>query len=481
MPGNEGDSSSSTALSLLSGSTLLTVGAISDGQTLQRSGTTIAGATGVAPGGTASGDLSGTYPSPTVTQARGLRETAGPTTLTMGAVADGQFLTRSGSTIVGAAGGGIAGSTGSVDNSILRADGTGGATVQAGSGVTVSDAGVFAGGTWQGAVVAPLYGGGGTWRTVSTGTDTLVAGDGTVEYTVSCTITIAAASACRVGQFIRCVAVTAGITLTFARAGADTIDGGTANVAITPGTARAACGVTCQSSSAWGSVQPAVTWANRLKLYVSGGVAYAQMQVATDAALTVWADRGSPVAADSTTATLSGATATVAASTTTATPSATAWASWLINGSGGLSLTLNGQATILGAQYTGKPDISNAISGVGIFNDTPGSGAGVFAMLQEAGASDIYTRSQSNAAWTASAGQTGLTSVRAVCHISSDGMQQTGLATAEIAGGVFGSTFSGTAGVVTNLRVGLVFGRNGTTAGTATTTPIAYLSWGKVA
>jgi hypothetical protein len=55
-----------------------------------------------APTGAASGDLGGTYPSPTATQSRGLRETAGPTTLTMGAVADGQMLKRSGSTIVGA-------------------------------------------------------------------------------------------------------------------------------------------------------------------------------------------------------------------------------------------------------------------------------------------------------------------------------------------------------------------------------------------
>jgi hypothetical protein len=55
-----------------------------------------------APTGAASGDLGGTFPGPTVTQARGLRESAGPTTLTMGAVADGQVLKRSGSTIVGA-------------------------------------------------------------------------------------------------------------------------------------------------------------------------------------------------------------------------------------------------------------------------------------------------------------------------------------------------------------------------------------------
>lgn len=55
-----------------------------------------------APTGTATGDLGGSYPAPTVTQARGLRETSGPTTLTLGAVSDGQVLRRSGATIVGA-------------------------------------------------------------------------------------------------------------------------------------------------------------------------------------------------------------------------------------------------------------------------------------------------------------------------------------------------------------------------------------------
>lgn len=45
----------------------------------------------------------------TVVQARGLRETGGPTTLTMGAVADGEYLRRSGATVIGGPGGGGSG------------------------------------------------------------------------------------------------------------------------------------------------------------------------------------------------------------------------------------------------------------------------------------------------------------------------------------------------------------------------------------
>ena len=51
-----------------------------------------------APTGVASGQLGGTYPSPEV---RGLRESGGPTLLSMGAVTDGQLLSRSGTSIVG--------------------------------------------------------------------------------------------------------------------------------------------------------------------------------------------------------------------------------------------------------------------------------------------------------------------------------------------------------------------------------------------
>ena len=60
--------------------------------------------------------------------------------LTVGAIADGETLVRSGTTIVGSAGAGVGGSTGSTDNAILRADGTGGSTVK-GSAATVDDSG----------------------------------------------------------------------------------------------------------------------------------------------------------------------------------------------------------------------------------------------------------------------------------------------------------------------------------------------------
>lgn len=120
-----------------------------------------------APSGAAGGDLGGNYPNPTVTQARGLRESGG-TTLAISAVADGELLRRSGTSIIGAAIGTVvqaynallAAIAGLGSNGIIVRTGSSAAqarSIQGGSGVTVSNGdGVsgnptisFAGGTGQ--------------------------------------------------------------------------------------------------------------------------------------------------------------------------------------------------------------------------------------------------------------------------------------------------------------------------------------------
>jgi len=92
-----------------SGPTQLTIGAISTGQVLVRSGTTVVGQSGAAPTGSAGGDLAGSYPSPNVAA---FHETSGPTKLTIGAISAGQVLVRSGTTVVGQSGAAPTGSAG---------------------------------------------------------------------------------------------------------------------------------------------------------------------------------------------------------------------------------------------------------------------------------------------------------------------------------------------------------------------------------
>jgi hypothetical protein len=71
--------------------------------------TTVANMLSALGGAAVAGDLGGTSASPQVTQARGLRETSGPTTLAMGSVSNNQILVRSGSSIIGVTPSGLTG------------------------------------------------------------------------------------------------------------------------------------------------------------------------------------------------------------------------------------------------------------------------------------------------------------------------------------------------------------------------------------
>jgi hypothetical protein len=179
---------------------------------------------------------------------------------------------------------------------------------------TITTLGTISTGTWSATALLPLKGGSGTWRSTSSGTDTLVATDGTVEFGASCTVTLPAASACKIGQKINLVASVAGVVLTLTRAGSDTIDGGT-SVAITLPVVRGACGVVNQSSSAWGSVQPGSLAATAYECRLTGGSWFAYPQAWTG---TAWVDVGAGLALTVEAAgsyTTSGATITIPSGT----------------------------------------------------------------------------------------------------------------------------------------------------------------------
>lgn len=108
-----------------------------------------------------------------------IRETSGPTSLTLGAVADGEFLVRDGETIIGSAGGGGGAPTTSQYVTLATDAGLSNERVlTAGDGIKLTDGGAGGNLTVQagGVVGAPVVGGGGLTRWFEAGRVNATAG-----------------------------------------------------------------------------------------------------------------------------------------------------------------------------------------------------------------------------------------------------------------------------------------------------------------
>ena len=175
--------------------------------------------------------------------------------LPIGALAtptDGHVLTYDSGTatirLEAAAGGGIGGSTGATDNALLRANGTGGATLQD-SGITVADA---ASGVAEMTSARLVRG----QRVISSSPDTQLVSDDTLYFSAATTVDLLT-SVTTGREFL--YVCTAAATLTLDPGGTDTIDGGSAGVALAiPCAAGQAVRLIRSGSGAWRAVLPGV-------------------------------------------------------------------------------------------------------------------------------------------------------------------------------------------------------------------------------
>lgn len=218
-----------------------------------------------------------------------------------------------------AAASGVGGATGSTDNALLRADGTGGATVQS-SGITVADA---ASGVAEMSAARVVRG----VRTISSSPDTQLASDDLLFFAAALTVDLL--TSCTTGRGFTYVCTTAA-TLTLDPGGTDTINGGSAGTALAiPCAAGQQVEMVRSAAGAWRAVLPGQL--NGFRLSIVDAVLYVQPMlfvgntaspVGSRVAVTTTAD------ANAFGATLSGTSLVVNAATAVAGNNCTTAQSW---------------------------------------------------------------------------------------------------------------------------------------------------------